>query len=114
MCGTALVTLLHSSGQYDQVSRSGRLQPDELQGATFRIADLGEYGVHAFTPIIQWLQCAALGVGHIAPKAAVWQGQIVPRYRMTLGLAFDHRVVDGPPAGQSLETVREYVERPAA
>ena len=83
-----------------------------MQGGTFTISNLGAYGVDAFTPIINLPQCAILGIGRIARKPAVHEGQVVPRDLVTLSLSFDHRVVDGGPAARFLNTVREYVQEP--
>jgi pyruvate dehydrogenase E2 component (dihydrolipoamide acetyltransferase) len=93
-------------------ARPRELRPDELQGGTFTITNLGTYGIDAFTPIINLPQCAILGVGRITSKPAVWNDQVVPRKMMALSLTFDHRVVDGGPAARFLNTVREYVEQP--
>ncbi len=93
-------------------ARARQLNPDDLQGGTFTITNLGMYGVDAFTPIINLPQCAILGVGRIISKPAVWNNQIVPRKMMALSLTFDHRVVDGGPAARFLNTIREYVEQP--
>lgn len=93
-------------------ARSRRLQPDELQGGTFTITNLGMYGIDAFTPIINLPQCAILGVGRIQARPAVVNDQVVPRKLLTLSLTFDHRVVDGGPAARFLNTVREFVEEP--
>ena len=83
-----------------------------LRGGTFSVVDLGSYGVDAFTPLIVAPQCAVLGLGRIALAPAVYQGQVVPRLKVSLSLTFDHRIVDGAPAARFLQTVREYVEQP--
>ena len=88
------------------------MRPDELQGGTFTITNLGMYGIDAFTPIIALPQCAILGVGRIQARPAVVDDQIVPRKLVALSLTFDHRVVDGGPAARFLNTVREFVEEP--
>jgi pyruvate dehydrogenase E2 component (dihydrolipoamide acetyltransferase) len=93
-------------------ARMRKLGPDDLQGGTFTITNLGMYGVDAFTPIINLPQCAILGVGRIISKPAVHNDQVVPRKMMALSLTFDHRAVDGGPAARFLNTVREYVEQP--
>ena len=93
-------------------ARPRELGPDELQGGTFTITNLGTYGIDAFTPIINLPQCAILGVGRIIAKPAVWKDRVVPRKMMALSLTFDHRVVDGGPAARFLNTVREYAEQP--
>ncbi len=91
-------------------ARSRQLRPDDMQGGTFTITNLGMYGVDAFTPIINLPQCAILGVGRIVSKPAVYNDQIVPRQMMALSLTFDHRVVDGAPAARFLEALRQYIE----
>lgn len=93
-------------------ARSRRLLPEELQGGTFTLSNLGMYRVDAFTPILNLPQCAVLGVGRIAWKPAVHEGRVAPRQRVTLSLTFDHRALDGAPAARFLTTVCEYVERP--
>ena len=92
--------------------RTGRITPEELQGGTFTLTNLGAQSIDAFTPIIHLPQCAILGVGRIAKKPAVYQDAVVPRQRVTLSLTFDHRVVDGGPAARFLDAVRQYVEEP--
>jgi pyruvate dehydrogenase E2 component (dihydrolipoamide acetyltransferase) len=93
-------------------AQTRQLSPDELQGGTFTITNLGMYNVDAFTPIINLPQCAVLGVGRIVKRPAVVNDQVVPRQLITLSLTFDHRIVDGAPAARFLNTVREYVEEP--
>ena len=93
-------------------SKQGGLGPDALSGGTFTITNLGGYGVEAFTPIVNPPESAILGIGRIAKRPAVVEGQIVPRDLMYLSLAFDHRVVDGAPAAQFLQRVKECLEAP--
>lgn len=93
-------------------ARSRRLTPDELQGGSFTLTNLGMYGIDAFTPIINLPQTAILGVGRIQAKPAVVDGQIVPRQLVTLSLTFDHRAVDGGPAARFLNRVRTAIEAP--
>ena len=93
-------------------SRQGGLGPDALSGGTFTITNLGGYGVEAFTPIVNPPETGILGIGRIAKRPAVVDGQIVPRDLMYLSLSFDHRVVDGAPAAQFLQRVKECLESP--
>jgi pyruvate dehydrogenase E2 component (dihydrolipoamide acetyltransferase) len=90
-----------------------KLTAEEMQNATFTITNLGAQQIDAFTPIINPPQCAILGVGRIVKKPAVYQDQVVPRYRVALSLTFDHRIVDGAPAARFLNTIRTYIEEPA-
>ena len=81
-------------------ARERRLRPDEMQGGTFTITNLGAFGIEAFTPIINPPECAILGRGPDRSGSRSWSGdQVVGRERMTLSLTFDHRIVDGAPGG---------------
>jgi pyruvate dehydrogenase E2 component (dihydrolipoamide acetyltransferase) len=95
-------------------ARAGRLSPDEMQGGTFSITNLGAYRVDGFTPILNPPETAILGVGRIADKAVVIDGKLEARPMCTLSLSFDHRVVDGAPAATFLARLAELLERPYA
>ncbi len=103
------------SGQvkdFAERARSNQLTPGELQGGTFTITNLGNFGIDAFTPIINPPESAILGVGRILKKPVVHNDEIVIRSMLTLSLTFDHRVVDGAPAAQFLQTVSNYIQDP--
>jgi len=93
-------------------ARAGKLTPDELTRGTFSITNLGSYGVDHFAPILNPPEAAILGVGQVAERAVVRDGQVVPRLTMHLSLTFDHRVQDGAPAAQFLQTLRRLLENP--
>ena len=93
-------------------ARGNQLTPGELQGGTFTITNLGNFGIDAFTPIINPPESAILGVGRILKKPVVHNDEIVVRSMLTLSLTFDHRVVDGAPAAQFLQTVSGYIQDP--
>jgi len=93
-------------------AESGKLSAAELTGGTFTISNLGDYGIDAFTPILNVPQCAILGLGRIEKRPAVVGDQIVPRDQMILSLTFDHRIVDGAPAARFLAALRQGVENP--
>ena len=90
-------------------ARAGTLGIDDVTGGTFTISNLGAYGVDAFTPILHPPQVAILGVGRVAEKPVVRDGQIVVRPTMVLSLTFDHRIVDGAPAARFLQRVVELL-----
>ena len=92
--------------------RSGKISPEHLSGGTFTITNLGMYDVDGFTPVINLPEAAILGVGRIAPRAVVRDGKITARQMMTLSLAFDHRLVDGTPAAQFLQYLKDLIEAP--
>lgn len=93
-------------------ARNGKLKPDELQGGTFTLTNLGMFGIDAFTPIINLPETAILGVGRIKPRPVVEDGEIVARETAWLSLAFDHRLVDGAPAARFLQQVVRLIEHP--
>ena len=93
-------------------ARNNQLTPSELQGGSFTLTNLGNFGIDAFTPIINPPECAILGVGRIVKKPIVQNDEIAIRHMLTLSLTFDHRVVDGAPAAQFLQTVSQYIQNP--
>jgi pyruvate dehydrogenase E2 component (dihydrolipoamide acetyltransferase) len=93
-------------------ARQRRLRPDEMQGGTFTVSNLGPFGIDAFTPIINHPECAILGVGRIQRQAVMVQDQVVGRDMLTLNLTFDHRIVDGAPAARFLQTLCQLIENP--
>ncbi len=93
-------------------ARAGKLTRDDVSGGTFTITNLGTYGVEAFTPIINYPECAILGIGRIGDRAVVRDGQVVVRPTMWLSLTFDHRIIDGAPAAEFLARVKALLESP--
>jgi len=94
-------------------ARRRELRPDEMQGGTFTITNLGSFGIDAFTPIINAPQCAVLGMGRIGRQVFHHDPQLAIRERMTLSLTFDHRLVDGAPAARFLQTLGRLLENPS-
>lgn len=92
--------------------RNGTLSTDDITGGTFTITNLGAYGVDIFNPIITPGQSAILGVCRIVEKPVAYEGQVAIRSMMNLCLSFDHRVMDGAPAAQYLQRVKELLESP--
>ena len=91
---------------------AGKASPDELQGGTFTLTNLGKYEIDAFTPIINLPECAILGVGRLVEKIIPVNGQPSVETMMSLSLTFDHRLVDGAPAAQFLQRIKQFVESP--
>jgi pyruvate dehydrogenase E2 component (dihydrolipoamide acetyltransferase) len=88
-------------------ARAGHLKLEDVTGGSFTITNLGTWGIDAFTPILNPGETGILGVGRIVDKPAVHRGEIVRRALMFLSLTFDHRVVDGAPAAEFLQSVIE-------
>lgn len=93
-------------------ARRNALTLDDLTGGTFTLTNLGPAGIDSFTPIINPPQSGILGVGRVAERAVVVDGQIVARPTVWLSLTFDHRVVDGAPAARFLQRVAELLRDP--
>lgn len=96
-------------------ARANKLQPDEIQGGTFTLTNVGNFGNVMGTPIILQPQVAILAVGTIKKKPAVIetpQGDMIGiRHFMFLSLSYDHRVVDGALGGTFLRKVADYLEQ---
>ena len=94
-------------------AREGALSMDEVTDGTFTISNMSMLGVDGFTPIINPPEIAILGVGRVVEKPGVKNGQIEIRSYMTLSLTIDHRVVDGAPGGEFLQSLARHLEQPA-
>ena len=94
-------------------ARDKKLLPNEFDGGTVTVSNLGAWGVESFDAIINPPQAAILSVGAIVEKPVVKDGQIVPGMRMNIGLSCDHRVVDGAVGARFLAEVKKLIENPA-
>ena len=94
-------------------AKEKKLKPDEFDGGTITVSNLGAWGIESFDAIVNPPQAAILSVGAAIEKPVVKNGQIVPGLRMNLGLSADHRVVDGAVAAQFLSEVKKLIEQPA-
>ena len=100
------------SARVAAAAREGSLGLDDYAGGTFTISALGMYGVDSFTPIINQPQSGILGVNRIFDGLS-WDGdKPVRQQQMNLSLTWDHRVLDGAPAAEFLQTVVEYLSEP--
>lgn len=93
-------------------ARSKKLTPQEMDGSTFTVSNLGMFGINEFTSIINQPNSAILSVGAIVQKPVVKEDKIVVGNTMKLTLACDHRTVDGATGAQFLQTLKEYIENP--
>ncbi len=93
-------------------ARDKKLTPDEMQGSTFTVSNLGMFGIKEFTSIINQPNSAILSVGAIVQKPIVKNGAVAIGNTMTVTLACDHRTVDGATGAKFLETLRLYIENP--
>jgi pyruvate dehydrogenase E2 component (dihydrolipoamide acetyltransferase) len=95
-------------------AKTGKLKLDEFQGGGFTISNLGMFGVKEFAAIINPPQAMILAVGVGEERVVARKGEMVIRNMMSCTLAVDHRVVDGAMGAQFLQTLRAYIEQPAA
>ena len=93
-------------------AKSKKLRPDEIEGSTFTISNLGMFGITEFTSIINQPNSAILSVGAIVKKPVVVNDKIVLSNTMKLTLACDHRSVDGVTGSLFLQTLKGYIENP--
>jgi pyruvate dehydrogenase E2 component (dihydrolipoamide acetyltransferase) len=93
-------------------ARNKKLTPQDMEGSTFTVSNLGMFGIDTFTSIINQPNSAILSVGNIVEKPVVKNGQIVVGNTMKLSLACDHRTVDGATGALFLQTLKGYIENP--
>ena len=95
-----------------ELARDRKLQPEQMEGSTFTISNLGMFGIEEFTAIINPPNACILAVGAIRDVPVVKNGDVVPGKRMKVTLSSDHRVVDGAKAAKFLNTLRQMLENP--
>ncbi|WP_071395488.1 dihydrolipoamide acetyltransferase family protein [Bacillus tuaregi] len=93
-------------------ARDGKLAPDEMKGASCTISNIGSAGGQWFTPVINHPEVAILGIGRIAEKPVVKDGEIVAAPVLSLSLSFDHRMIDGATAQNALNHIKRLLNDP--
>jgi pyruvate dehydrogenase E2 component (dihydrolipoyllysine-residue acetyltransferase) len=95
-------------------ARNKRMKPEEFQGGTLTVSNLGSYGIDYFSAIINPPQAIILSIGAIVRQPVVnAEDEIVPGYRMKIGMSCDHRVVDGAIGANYLRALRQLLENPS-
>ncbi|HLV38691.1 pyruvate dehydrogenase complex dihydrolipoamide acetyltransferase [Xanthomarina sp.] len=108
----SLTQIGSSVRDFAEKARNKKLTPQEMEGSTFTISNLGMFGIESFTSIINQPNSAILSVGAIVEKPVVKNGQIVVGNTMKLTMACDHRTVDGATGSEFLITLKGYIENP--
>jgi len=108
----SLGTVAREAKSLIKKARTNKLMPNEYEGGTFSVSNLGMFGIDQFTPIINVPEACILGVGAIVQKPVVIEGEIVVRDRMRITLSCDHRVVNGAQGAEFLQTLRRALEHP--
>jgi len=94
-------------------ARDKKLKPNEFDGGTVTVSNLGAWGIESFDAIVNPPQSLIISVGAAIEKPVVKDGQIVPGLRMNIGVSCDHRVVDGAVGAQFLGELKKLLEQPA-
>ena len=95
-------------------ARERKLMPDEYMGSTFSVSNLGMFGIHEFTAIINPPEAGILAVGGIEETPVVVDGAVIVRPRMRITMSCDHRVIDGAEGSRFLQTLKAMLEEPTA
>ena len=93
-------------------AKTGKARPEEMQGSTFTISNLGMFDVDSFTAIINPPEAAILAVGSVRDVPVVKNGQVVPGKTMKVTISADHRVTDGAEAAKFLQDIKRILEEP--
>lgn len=93
-------------------ARDGKVRPDDIEGSTFSISNLGMFGVESFVAIINPPEAAILAVGSARETPVIKDGQIVPGLRMKATISVDHRVSDGAEAARFMQALAGFIEEP--
>jgi pyruvate dehydrogenase E2 component (dihydrolipoamide acetyltransferase) len=93
-------------------ARAGKVRPEDIEGSTFSVSNLGMYDVESFIAIINPPEAAILAVGSAREVPVVKDGAVVPGLRMKATLSVDHRVSDGVEGAQFLQALAQYLEEP--
>ena len=98
--------------EYAQKAKDKKLQPEDWEGNTFTISNLGMFGIEEFTAIINPPDACIMAVGGINQVPVVKNGEVVPGNVMKVTLSCDHRGVDGVTGSQFLQTFKNLIENP--
>lgn len=107
-----LLQIARESADLVARARERKLMPEEYQGATFSVSNLGMFDIDQFTAIINPPEAGILAVGSTIEKPVVEDGEVVVRRRMRVTMSCDHRVIDGATGARFLRTFRAMLENP--
>ncbi|HEX5533535.1 MAG TPA: 2-oxo acid dehydrogenase subunit E2 [Actinomycetales bacterium] len=108
----SLRELADALGELTAKAREGKTQPDEMFGGTISITNVGVFGVDTGTPILPPGESAILAFGAVRKQPWVHKGKVKPRWVTTLGLSFDHRLIDGDLGSRFLADIGAVLEHP--
>ncbi|MCY4526537.1 MAG: dihydrolipoamide acetyltransferase family protein [Anaerolineaceae bacterium] len=109
--GLGLQQLADEARRLARACRDGAIRPEELEGATFTVSNLGSYGIESFTPVLNPPQAGILGAGAIHLKAVQQNAAVAFLPHIGLSLTIDHQVLDGAPAARFLQDLAQRLAR---
>jgi pyruvate dehydrogenase E2 component (dihydrolipoamide acetyltransferase) len=107
-----VLEIARESRRLVDAAHNNKLKPEDFQGGTFSVSNLGMYGIEQFTAVINPPESAILAVGAIVPTPVVMDGQVTARDRMKVTLSIDHRAIDGATGARFLQEVKRLLEEP--
>lgn len=107
-----LVEIARDLTDLSEATRQGDVSPDDLEGATFTISNLGGIGTTGITPLVNWPQVAILGAASARIEPRYENGSFTPRRILPLTLGFDHRVINGADGARFLQYIKDRLENP--
>ena len=108
-----IFTLSEEAKRLAKKAKEGALKPEEYQGGSFTISNLGMFGIKSFDAVINPPQAAILAVGGIQEKPVVEEGRIIIGHTMHVTLSLDHRVIDGAEGAKFLNTLKQLLTSPS-
>ncbi|MFB4167646.1 dihydrolipoamide acetyltransferase family protein [Virgibacillus sp. JSM 102003] len=108
----SIFTISQEINELAEKARSGKLASDEMKGASNTITNIGSAGGQWFTPVLNYPEAIILGIGRIAEKPIVRDGEIVIAPVLAVSLSFDHRIVDGATAQLALNQIKRLLNDP--
>lgn len=108
----SIVELSIELAEIAQKTREGKIEVDRLQGGTFTITNIGAIGGTGMVPMVNYPECAILGMARAAEKPVVRNGEIVIRTMLNVALSFDHRIADGAEAAYFVRHIAECLSDP--
>jgi len=108
----SIIELARELKDIAEKTRSGKVELDRLQGGTFTITNIGAIGGTSMSPMINYPECAILGMAKATDRPVVRQGKIEIGTILPLALSFDHRIADGAEAAYFVRHIIERLEDP--
>jgi pyruvate dehydrogenase E2 component (dihydrolipoamide acetyltransferase) len=107
-----IVELAAALTQLSKKARERKLSPNDMEGGTFTITNLGGIGGTGFSPIVNYPEVAILGLSRSSMEPVWMNGKFEPRMVLPLSLSYDHRLIDGADAARFLRWIAEAFEQP--